>query len=41
MAAIRERFHGASGEGNAAAAEACFADVRAQREAVTLEGRCG
>ncbi len=33
-AAIRERFHGAGGEGNAAAAEACFAEVREQLEAV-------
>ena len=33
-AAICERFHGASGEGNVAAAEACFADVREQLEAV-------
>ena len=36
IAAIEERFPGAAGEGNAAAARACFEHVRAQREAVTF-----
>jgi pyruvate ferredoxin oxidoreductase gamma subunit len=35
-AAIRERFTGESGEGNVAAARACFEQVEAQLEAVTL-----
>jgi pyruvate ferredoxin oxidoreductase gamma subunit len=36
VAAIRERFGGESGEGNVAAAGACFEQVEAQLEAVTL-----
>jgi pyruvate ferredoxin oxidoreductase gamma subunit len=36
VAAIRERFSGESGEGNVAAARACFEQVEAQLEAVTL-----
>jgi pyruvate ferredoxin oxidoreductase gamma subunit len=36
LAAIRERFAGKSGEGNAAAARACFEQVRAQLKAVAL-----
>jgi pyruvate ferredoxin oxidoreductase gamma subunit len=36
VAAIEERFSGAAGEGNAAAARACFEQIRAQREAVTV-----
>ncbi len=36
VAAIRERFTGESGEGNVAAARACFEQVEAQLEAVTL-----
>jgi len=36
IAAIRERFAGSSGEGNAAAARACFENVEAQLEAVAL-----
>jgi pyruvate ferredoxin oxidoreductase gamma subunit len=36
IAAIRERFAGASGEGNAAAARACFENVKGQLEAVAL-----
>ncbi|HET7483792.1 MAG TPA: 2-oxoacid:acceptor oxidoreductase family protein [Solirubrobacterales bacterium] len=34
--AIRERFAGASGEGNVAAARACFENVKGQLEAVAL-----
>jgi len=34
LAAIRERFPGSAGEGNAAAARACFEQVRGQREGV-------
>lgn len=34
VAAIRERFPGSAGEGNAAAARACFEQVRGQREEV-------
>jgi pyruvate ferredoxin oxidoreductase gamma subunit len=34
IAAIRERFPGSAGEGNAAAARACFEQVRGQREGV-------
>jgi pyruvate ferredoxin oxidoreductase gamma subunit len=36
LAAIEERFSGAAGEGNVAAARACFEHVRAQREAVAV-----
>lgn len=36
VAAIEERFPGAAGEGNAAAARACFEHVRVQREAVAV-----
>ena len=36
VAAIRERFAGKSGEGNVAAARACFEQVKAQLEAVAL-----
>jgi pyruvate ferredoxin oxidoreductase gamma subunit len=36
IAAIRERFAGASGEGNVAAARACFDNVKEQIEAVAL-----
>ncbi len=35
IAAIRERFSGASGEGNVAAARACFETVRERLQAVT------
>jgi pyruvate ferredoxin oxidoreductase gamma subunit len=34
VAAIQERFPGSAGEGNAAAARACFEQVRGQREGV-------
>ena len=36
VAAIRERFAGPSGEGNVAAARACFDDVKDQIEALAL-----
>lgn len=36
VAAIEERFPGESGRGNAAAARACFAQVRSQLEAVAV-----
>jgi pyruvate ferredoxin oxidoreductase gamma subunit len=36
VAAIRERFEGASGEGNAAAARACFEQVKAQLKAAAV-----
>jgi pyruvate ferredoxin oxidoreductase gamma subunit len=36
IAAIRERFPGAGGEGNAAAARACFEDVMRRLEAATV-----
>jgi pyruvate ferredoxin oxidoreductase gamma subunit len=36
VAAIEERFPGAAGEGNVAAARACFEHVRAHREAIAV-----